>query len=199
MSEETIGDETEHHHHDHGHEGMDPVAHAALHLGEFREQKDAFLRDDPHSPLPHEARHTFSGLQYFPHNPDLTFVVPIDRDVPSDPLPMPTSTGEEGEMHRFGKVHLEVDGTPVDLTIFGDDPNDLFLPMRDATSGKETYGAGRYMEPFMVDEHSVLVDFNYLFNPFCAYNESYSCPLPPMENWLKVPIRGGEKTFPHSE
>ncbi len=72
---------------------------------------------------------------------------------------------------------------------------ELFLPLRDATSGEETYGAGRYLEPQPAAEGWVLMDFNCLYSPYCAYNEAWSCPLPPRENWLSVPIRAGEKTF----
>jgi uncharacterized protein (DUF1684 family) len=200
---EHVHEHTEHeeheHHHEHGHEGLDPVAHAALHLTEYRAAKDEFMGSDPRAPLPHHAQHGFHGLSYYPHNPELTLVLPLDRDVSADPIVAQTSTGEEQEQKRLGKIHFEVDGTPVELTIFGGGDEDLFLPMRDATSGKETYGAGRYLEPLLLDENTVLVDFNYLFNPFCAYNEAYSCPLPPMENWLKVPIHAGEKTFEHAE
>jgi uncharacterized protein len=185
------------HEHEHGHDGLDPVEHAALHLREYREEKDAFIREDPHSPLPLVARSTFARLSYYPHDPDLTFVVPLDRDVDTTPFEVQSSTGEPGEQRRFGKVHLEIGGSPVDLTIFGEGEDDLFLPLRDGTSGKETYGAGRYVEPFMVDDDNVLVDFNYLYNPFCAYNEAYSCPLPPMENWIQVPVEAGEKTYGH--
>jgi uncharacterized protein (DUF1684 family) len=81
------------------------------------------------------------------------------------------------------------------LTLYRGTDGDLFLPLRDATSGDETYGAGRYLEPLMLDDGRVLVDFNYLYNPYCAYNDAWSCPLPPRENWLTVPIRAGEKAF----
>jgi len=71
---------------------------------------------------------------------------------------------------------------------------DLFIIFKDATSGKETYGAGRYLD---LDRHGdeIVIDFNYAYNPYCAYNPDWSCPLPPAENWLKVPIRAGEKNF----
>jgi uncharacterized protein len=181
---------------DHEHSGdMDHLSHQEHHLAIFRAGKDEFMRTDPRAPLGHEEQHAFTGLSYYPFNPDLALELPLDRDVSSEPVKTQTSTGEEQEYRRMGKVRFEVDGEPAELTIFGTSGDDLFLPMRDATSGKETYGAGRYLEPEMLDDGTVLVDFNYLYNPFCAYNEQYSCPLPPMENWLKVPIRAGEKTF----
>ena len=77
----------------------------------------------------------------------------------------------------------------------GKEQEDLFLPFRDATSGNETYGAGRYLEPEELSTGEIVVDFNLAYNPFCAYSENYSCPLPPFENHLKVPIRAGEKAL----
>ena len=77
-----------------------------------------------------------------------------------------------------------------------EDMDELFVPFRDATSGKETYGAGRYLEVESPGpDGRVRVDFNAAYNPYCAYNPDWSCPIPPGENWLSVPIRAGEKTF----
>ena len=75
----------------------------------------------------------------------------------------------------------------------------LFLPFRDALSGKETYGAGRYLDVAPPHSGHVVVDFNYAYNPSCAYDPQFSCPLPPRENWLQVPIRAGEKNFQGAE
>lgn len=173
----------------------DHLSHQEHHLASYRAAKDEFMRADPRAPLSHEEQHSFTGLNYFPFNPDLALELPLDMDVSPEPVVTQTSTGQEQEHRRMGKVRFEVEGQPVELTIFGTSADDLFLPMRDATSGKETYGAGRYLEPEMLDDDTVLVDFNYLYNPFCAYNDQYSCPLPPMENWLKVPIRAGETSY----
>jgi hypothetical protein len=93
-------------------------------------------------------------------------------------------------------VHFDVDGRTATLTLFGShDSDDLFLPFRDATSGQETYGAGRYIDVGAARDGRVTVDFNLAYNPYCAYNPSYSCPLPPRENWLDVPIRAGEQDY----
>jgi uncharacterized protein (DUF1684 family) len=78
------------------------------------------------------------------------------------------------------------------LTLFSD-PHGFLLPFVDALAGKATYGAGRYLEPEPLPNGRLLVDFNYAYNPYCAYNALYSCPLTPFENRLKVPIRAGEK------
>jgi uncharacterized protein (DUF1684 family) len=88
-----------------------------------------------------------------------------------------------------------VEGQPVELTLYKDS-HGFFLPFVDSLAGKETYGAGRYLEPEALGEGKFLVDFNLAYNPWCAYSPMYSCPLPPDENRLTVPIRAGEKDFP---
>jgi uncharacterized protein (DUF1684 family) len=87
-----------------------------------------------------------------------------------------------------------VDDQEVGLTIFAD-PNGYFLPFVDSLAGKETYGAGRYLEPVPLGQDRFLVDFNFAYNPYCAYNDYWSCPLTPFENRLKAPVRAGEKIF----
>jgi uncharacterized protein len=164
-------------------------------LTQFREEKDRVFRKDPHSPLTPEQRRRFAGLAYFDENPQLVIHGTVDRAVEPGEVPMATSAGEEQVYQRYGLVRFQVDGQPTQIVLYAsDDSDELFIPFRDATSGKETYGAGRYLE---VHTHGddVTIDFNYAYNPNCAYDPSWSCPLPPAENWLKVPIRAGEKTF----
>jgi uncharacterized protein (DUF1684 family) len=109
---------------------------------------------------------------------------------------MQTSTGDVRSYLRWGRVHFSVDDQPAELTLFySPESGYFFLPFMDATSGQETYGAGRYLEPHMVDETRVQIDFNLAYSPFCAYNENYSCPIPPAENRLKVRIEAGEKNL----
>ena len=79
------------------------------------------------------------------------------------------------------------------LALLATGHNGYFLPFRDATSGNETYGACRYLDLEPAPDGSVTVDFNYAYAPFCAYNDAYSCALPPQENWLEVPVRAGER------
>jgi uncharacterized protein (DUF1684 family) len=198
--EHNHGDHAHHEHaeHEHTHDDHEHTHDAHVHhvdptqaLEVFRAAKDEYMRG-PQSPLSHEAQHEFHGLSYYPPNDELRLVLPLDMDVPDDAITMETSTGGEQTYHRAGKVHFEVDGKPAQLTIFttGDQ---LFLPLRDATFRDETYPAGRYLEPDALEDGKVLVDFNYLYNPFCAYNERWSCPIPPIENWLQVPLKAGEK------
>ena len=169
-------------------------------LDEFRAEKDEFFREHPQSPLTPEQRSSFGGLTYFPENPDLALRAElitegVDRQ---ERIVMQTTTGDQQDYHRAGTIEFDIGGERARLTLYSSpDMHDLFLPFRDATSGAETYGAGRYLEVDPPDaDGRVVVDFNYAYSPSCAYNPNWSCPIPPGENWVKVPIRAGEKTFP---
>jgi uncharacterized protein (DUF1684 family) len=165
-------------------------------LEEFRAEKNDFFAHDHLAPLTHEQQHDFKGLAYFADNPLLVIKAKVDRAVQPGEVRMATSTGSEQVYQRFGIVRFEVDGKAADVTLYASaGSHELFLPFRDATSGKESYGAGRYLE-LHAHGDEVVIDFNYAYNPNCAYNPDWSCPLPPAENWLKVPIRAGEKAFP---
>jgi uncharacterized protein (DUF1684 family) len=87
-----------------------------------------------------------------------------------------------------------VDGQEAELTLYAS-PHGFFLPFADSLAGTETYGAGRYLEPEPVGNGKFLVDFNLAYNPYCAYNEAWACPITPWENRLRVPIRAGEKVY----
>jgi uncharacterized protein len=169
-------------------------------LDDFRAAKDAFFRGDSRSPLTREQRGSFDGLAYFPENDALRVRGSIETDGvdTAEPIVMQTTTGGQQEYRRAGIVRFHVDGEAAQVTLFSSpEMDELFLPFRDVTSGRETYGAGRYLEVDPPDERGhVVVDFNLAYNPYCAYNPEWSCPIPPGENWLAVPIRAGERTFP---
>lgn len=163
-------------------------------LEEFRHQKDDFLLTDPMSPLPTDARARFGGLNYYPPTAGVEFIVtPKPYDEP-EVIAMATSDGRVRPYERWAQVTFEIDGQEFALTVYRDEESGhLFLPFQDATSGSETYGAGRYLELPILEDGRVLLDFNYAYHPFCAYSPSYSCPLPPEENRLPIPIRAGER------
>ena len=161
-------------------------------LEEFRKQKDVFLATDRHSPLTARQRKDFKGLEYFPENPDLRLEVEVEGLPEKHTVEMQTSTGSVQSYTRYGAFKFNVDGQQAEFTLFSA-PHGFFLPFADALAGKATYGAGRYLEPKQLPNGRLLVDFNYAYNPYCAYNELFSCPLTPTENRLKVPIRAGEK------
>jgi len=168
----------------------------AQELDKFRKRKDQFFQRDRHSPLTPDQRDGFSGLNYYPDNPDLRLKLPLDTFDDQEEVQMATSTGEVAQYYRWGKIRFEVEGEPAELTVFAaPGAGGFFLPFMDATSGGKTYGSGRYLEIEPAGDGVFLVDFNYAYNPYCAYNEMWSCPIPPKENRLKVPIRAGEKNF----
>jgi uncharacterized protein (DUF1684 family) len=164
-------------------------------IQEERAMKDRFLRMDPQSPLPDRA--DFAGLAYYDPNPAYRYTLPLQPAEHQEEVIFQTSTGDEQTFQRLGTIEFEVEGQPARLAIYqSSQHDDLFLPFRDATSGNETYGAGRYLEPHDLGGGELLVDFNLAYNPFCAYSDDYSCPLPPFENHLKtVAIRAGEKAY----
>ena len=166
-------------------------------LGDFRKAKDAFYATDPQSPLTPDQKREFKGLKYFPENLALRLELEVEEFPEKNTIQMQTSTGDVQSHTRFGVIRFSVDGQEVELTIYSD-PHGYFLPFADALAGSETYGAGRYLEPEPAGKGRLLVDFNYAYNPYCAYNDLFSCPLTPWENRLKVPIRAGEKVF-HEE
>jgi uncharacterized protein (DUF1684 family) len=162
-------------------------------LERFRAQKDRFFKAHPQSPLMPEQQQTFQGLRYFPENPALRLILPIEEFAEQEPIAMQTSTGDVREYMRYGRLHFTVDGQDVALTLYADDA--YFLPFADSLAGEETYAAGRYLEPEPLGDGRFLVDFNLAYNPYCAYNDAWSCPLTPRENRLGAPIRAGEKQF----
>ena len=166
-------------------------------LEEFRARKDEFFATDHHSPLTPHQRGEFHGLAYYEENPDLSLEVAVEEFSHKDQVQIATSTGDVPTYQKWGRFSFEAEGQKVELTIFRDvQRGDLFLPFVDSTSGNETYSVGRYVEPELIHGGKVLVDFNLAYNPYCAYNEKWSCPIPPVENRIKAPIRAGEKSFP---
>ncbi len=165
-------------------------------LEEFRKQKDQSFKTHPQSPLLPNQKLSFEGLKYFPENPGMRIVGTLDENVEQTEIEMQTSTGGVQRYRREGVVTFTVDGKETAIHLYSvDDPNQFFVPFRDATSGQESYPAGRYLEAHRMGDGSVMVDFNYAYNPYCAYNERWSCPVPPAENWLDVPIRAGEMAW----
>ncbi len=164
------------------------------HLLEHRRAKDQFFATDHHSPLAHEMQDGFQGLDYFEPESALVFDVTLEPAEGGEVL-VQTSDGLERLYRRAGKARFSVNGEQVELTLYDTGHEGYFIPFRDATSGKSTYGAGRYLDIEPSEDGTVTIDFNQAYNPFCAYDEAYSCPLPPVENWLSVPIEAGEKDF----
>jgi len=194
-------DAPEHEHeHEHEHHHEPPYEEQIL---EFRRGKDEFLRTAQQSPIPHEQRHGYSGLAYY--EPDQRYRIEsltLEPDAdPTSTTEIVTSDGKTREAWRVGTLEFDVPGGHARLAGYAFEPGpveELFIPFRDATSGSDTYGAGRYLDLEPEDDGTYVLDFNLAYNPWCAYAPQYSCPLPPRDNWLTFPIPAGEKIPPEA-
>ena len=162
---------------------------------EWRLERDKTWSESD-DPIP-AARHAeFLPLKYFP--PNQNYVVPAELKL-SETRPvveLPTSTGTIRKMQVVGTLDFTLNGEKVSLGALspaGEPIRELFVPFADLTTGKETYRAGRYLDIEPTRTGLYTIDFNYAYNPTCAYNKSYECPYPPQSNRLKIPVRAGEK------
>ena len=156
----------------------------------FREQKDAFFKRHSDSPLTTDQRQAFDGLRYFEYNADLVYTLVPEPVEGEETIQIMTTTNEIRNYRRYGRITFHVDDTDASLTIY-ETPHGYFLPFVD--NSDETYGAGRYLDLEPEPDGAFKIDFNLAYNPYCVYNENYSCPLTPLENRLTVPINAGEK------
>jgi uncharacterized protein (DUF1684 family) len=163
-------------------------------LERFREHKDEFFRIDPQSPLTPGQKEDFIGLEYFPENPDLDLLVEVEEFEEKEEVHILTNTGEVQPYARYGRFRFAIEGGEAELTIYRS-AGGYFLPFTDSQAGDETYGAGRYLDPEELPDGRFRMNFNYAYNPYCAYNPNWLCPITPSENHLNIPIRAGEKTF----
>jgi uncharacterized protein len=175
-------------------------------LAAYRKDKDEFFKESDQSPIPEADRAAFTGLKYYPPFFALRQEVQIEvlPDGENVNTQFATTDGDTRLYQRYCKVRFTVEGQEYSLTGYrtADDPDadeGIFIPFRDALSGKETYGAGRYID--MQDEHEHdgvkfgVLDFNLAYNPYCAYDDGYSCPITPAENTLSVAIYAGERNY----
>ncbi|XVH32098.1 DUF1684 domain-containing protein [Haloferacaceae archaeon DSL9] len=168
-------------------------------VAENRREKDEFFETHPQSPIPPAKRDDFGGLSYFAPDPEYRVTATVTARDDPEPIELETTAGPNVRYVRLARFAFEIDGGR-ELAAYRhttDDGKTLFVPFRDKTTGQQTYRRGRYMEleaqrgPEDGDE--IVLDFNLAYNPFCAYSETFSCPLPPEENWLDVEIRAGER------
>lgn len=165
-------------------------------IAEGRAMKDDAFRNSADSPVPADRKNALLPLSYFPI--DESFAVPASLEITADRtrLQIPTSTGKLRDYERIGTLRFTLRGARTQLTAFhevGQPISRLFVPFADATSGSDTYAAGRYIELDPTATGIYVVDFNTAYHPFCYYNAEYDCPYPPAENRLSVPITAGEK------
>ncbi len=168
-------------------------------LAAQRAAKDAMFAQAADSPVQPENRARFLPLAYYPI--DAAWRTPASlaplSDAESPAFEMPTSTGQRRQMRRAGKLRFSIHGETYVLTAFvsADDSTRqrLFVPFRDTTAGIETYPSGRYLDLDRTPTGLYDIDFNAAYQPYCYYDPTYDCPIPPPENRLAVPIRAGER------
>ncbi len=167
-----------------------------------RRHKDAFFAFGPQSPLSLQDRRAFSGLAYYPPDPACRFELELHEHADKDVHDIQDTGGNVRQLLRWGEFRFALAGRQCVLQAYKSDPgeNRLFVPFRDATSGAESHGAGRYLDldpgEHLTKEGKWILDLNAAYNPWCAYSEHYVCPFVPPENWLEVPVRAGEKDYP---
>jgi uncharacterized protein (DUF1684 family) len=166
----------------------------------WRETRDELFRDHPQSPLPAEKRDGFEGIPYFDYDPALRVLAAVE-DAEPEHREIAASGEEAIAFTRIGRARFAVDGAEHALEVYWLDGygGGLFLPFADATSGRESYGAGRYLLDTVKGadlgeaDGRLVVDFNFAYNPSCAYDPRWVCPLAPPPNRLAVAVRAGEK------
>ena len=165
-------------------------------LRRFRQAKDRLFRDHPDAPIVAGRVESFEGLRYYPYDPGLSFVGDVE------PLPPSVVTavsiyGDDFPLLRVGRVRLPIGELEIYwIDVYG---GGVYVPFRDSTAGSETYGFGRYLldtakgADLGGGEYRLVLDFNYAYNPSCAYDTAWSCPLAPSANWLDARINAGEQ------
>lgn len=167
-----------------------------------RKDKERFFKTSQDSPLTTEQQMSFKELSYFPV--DIAYRVSARYQRLEKPVEfrIQTSTGHQRVYVTIGRLDFTLAGQALTLFAYqekgqeANGRNSLFVPFTDQTTGKDTYAAGRYLDLPEPKGDSVVLDFNLAYNPYCAYNYNFSCPVPPPENQLDAAIKAGEKLFP---
>ncbi len=170
-------------------------------LQHFQKELNQEYADSALSPLPKQEIAHFTGLPFFPIDSTYRVQATFVRTPGQLPIYMPTTTGSRKVYEKYGEVHFRLHGKKQMLTVYqshtlretAEYKDYLFLPFSDATNGHETYGSGRFMDLRIPTGTTIELDFNKAYNPYCAYNSRYACPIPPKENRLKVAVRAGVK------
>jgi uncharacterized protein (DUF1684 family) len=179
--------------------GSDDAAYVEQ-INKEREEKDRFMRTSKDSPFAKNPA-DFKELIYYPPDPKYKIIADLNPIENRKTVTLATNDGKEENYLEYAYAEFDLDGFHHRLLILevidmGPFRGKLFFAFGDETSADETYGAGRYLDLVKVPgSRTITLDFNKAYNPYCAYNNNYSCPLPPSENLLRIPIRAGEKTY----
>ena len=173
---------------------------------EYQQKLNASYKDATTSPLKKKDLKNFNGLDFFAVDSSFIVTANLTRIENAPVFEMATTTDRKPLYKEYGLLRFNINGQDLELTIYQsqDDLRDekykdyLFLPFTDNTSGNESYGGGRYMDVMITDikdDNTIELNFNNTYNPYCAYNDDYSCPLTPRKNHLDIEIKAGIKGF----
>ncbi len=182
-----------------GTEAQDVVKSERERVMNWRKERDQFFKTHQRSPLTPAEKKRFKVLQYFPFDPHYYFEGQIEREIHhiNDPkyyATFLTNKGTNKRYLRYGKFHFDLDGKGYVLEVYKSILSDnLFIPFKDLTNGKETYEGGRYIDAEILAGYKMVLDFNMAYYSSCTYNDKFTCAFPPKENYLNVEIRAGEK------
>jgi hypothetical protein len=166
----------------------------------WRAGRDKLLADHADSPLHHDARAQFKGLRVAPYDRSLRWELEVDTRVAPQRLNIATGTDGVVALDRIGVLHLPAIGN-LDVWWLASYGGGVFVPLRDPTAGIESYGGGRYLIDTIKgadlggSDRTLIIDLNFAYNPSCAYDPEWACPLPPAGNILPVAVRAGELDF----
>lgn len=170
----------------------------------FQTELNAEYRNPAKTPLSPKALRSFAGLSFYPTSYAACVVARFERDSLAQPFAMETSTAQRPLYRKYGTLRFELNGQPLQLTVYqslellnkAGFEDYLFVPFTDRTNGRGSYGGGRYLDLRQreIQRGQVLLDFNRAYNPYCAYRNIYSCPVPPAENRLPVAIEAGVRS-----
>jgi len=167
----------------------------------FQQELTADYLDPEKSPLNEEDLANFKGHHFFEIDTSYSVIAKFTRSLNAVPFRMKTTTRRLPVYEKFGTAEFKLSGQTYTLEIYqshssrdSEEYKDyLFLPFTDATNGHESYAGGRFIDVRIPEGNTIKIDFNKAYNPYCAYNKKYSCPIPPEENRLNTPIRAGVK------
>ena len=169
-------------------------------LTPFQREINDFFKDASVSPLKKRDLKNFRGLDFFAYDSIYLVTAKLTKTPKEKPFMMLTTTDMMVEYIKYGTISFELLSNQYSLDIYKnlEDPNErdnLFLPFLDDTNGNESYGGGRYINLDIPQVDNLIIDFNSAFNPYCVYDEKYSCPIVPRENYIPLEIKAGVKNF----
>lgn len=169
----------------------------------YQKEQNAMFKDATKSPLKDKDRKNFEQLDFFKYDSTYAVTAQFTRTPDEEVFKMKTTTNRRPDYVKYGILSFELKGVTYTLNIYQNQglilqegyEDYLFLPFLDNTNGEETYGGGRYINARIPEGDTMEIDFNNSYNPYCAYNERYSCPIVPRENYLDLEVRAGVKAF----